>query len=110
MLGMHHCWFGLRQYPYRVWLLPVLLSHPYDDRSVMSYLEALEWISPDVVLFDRHVRQVFDKMSNPECENHEYYRQVKAFMIEQEAVLAGTVEDQTYGKMEVYWLRKGRDL
>jgi hypothetical protein len=107
VLGYHHYWLGLSRFEYRSWALPFLLAHPKHRFPVkMSLVDALEFVGPDIVLMDRHIRGFLDELSGPLHPNHAWHGEFWLFMKEHEARLVATVEDPTYGIMQVYRLKK----
>ena len=109
VLGLQHYWLGLRQYPYRTWLLPLFMAEPRWYSESLTLEQALERVDPDVVLIDRHMAQLFARMANAQDPDHERYLQFWRFMERHEAVLVGAVEDGDYGRMEVFRLSSGRE-
>lgn len=105
VLGLQHYWLGLRQYPYRTWLLPLFMadSRLFDEDLTLE--QALERVGPDIVLVDRHMRRLFNRMASPDDADHERYLQYSRFMERHGAILVGEVDDDDYGRMEVYALR-----
>lgn len=108
VLGLQHYWLGLREYPYRTWLLPLFRSSDTYHHDPQSLVQALETISPDVVLIDRHMGAYFASARDPAAIYHDNYVQFWAFMKEHQARLAGVVADPDYGRMEIYRLQNDR--
>ena len=106
VLGLQHYWLGLRQYPYRSWLLPIYYSHPvyYHERMTMD--EALERVQPDVILIDRYMHDYFESISPAGHADHRLYEGFQTFMARHGAELTCVVEDKTYGTMRVNLLKK----
>jgi 4-amino-4-deoxy-L-arabinose transferase-like glycosyltransferase len=55
VLGLQHYWLGLRQYPYRTWLLPIALAQPAPDQAAIDFDAALDRVNPGVILVDRYI-------------------------------------------------------
>lgn len=104
VLGLQHYWLGLRSYPYRTWLLPLVLSGPSSYEHPMPFDQAIEFVDPDVILIDRYMRAYFEEAAAETSPYHASAAGFQAFMQRHGARLAGTVDDSTYGLMEVYWL------
>jgi hypothetical protein len=102
VLGLQHYWLGLRSYPFRSWLLPVLYALPETYTPALSMDEALERIDPDVILLDHHMQAYFDELADAEHPNHALYRGFRRFMDARHATLLGVIEDVTYGTLAVY--------
>ena len=49
VLGLQHYWLGLRQYPYRTWLLPMAFASILGHGTAADFDAALERVDPDVV-------------------------------------------------------------
>lgn len=105
VLGLQHYWLGLSQFPYRTWLLPLFMadSQLYDEDLTLE--QALERVDPDIVLVDRHIGQMFNRMASPDDPDHERYLQYSRFMERYSATLVGEVDNDDYGRMEIYALR-----
>lgn len=105
VLGLQHYWLGLRHYPYRTWLLPLLRSSDAFHHDPLTLAQALDTVSPDVVLLDRYMGDYFTTARDPASVYHDNYLQFWTFMNEHQARLVGVVNDADYGRMEVYWLQ-----
>lgn len=105
VLGLQRYWLGLRQFEYRSWVLPILLSEPGYYHEPLSLDGAIERIAPDVILIDRHMRKYLDEIANIESPRHRKYEEFRRYMQRHPATLVGTVEDSTYGRMEIYRIR-----
>lgn len=103
VVGLQHYWLGLRQYPYRTWLLPVLRTGRATDLPEPVTLdEALDQMDPDVVLLDRHMSGYLESLSDPSHADHETYIEWQRFLAGRGGELAGIVDDATYGTMLIY--------
>jgi hypothetical protein len=103
VVGLQHYWLGLRQYPYRTWLLPVLRTGGATDLPEPVTLdEALDQMDPDVVLLDRHMSGYLESLSDPSHADHETYIEWQRFLAGRGGELAGIVDDATYGTMLIY--------
>ena len=60
VLGLQHYWLGLRQYPYRTWLMPINYAHPLYYHDPVPLEDALEQIDPDIILIDRYMAAFFE--------------------------------------------------
>lgn len=106
VLGLQHYWFGLRQFRYRTWILPVFLSSPQFYHAPVDLDQALEQVDPDVVLIDQHMSEFFERVANPTDPQHDDYQAYERFMTAHGAVLAGVVDDPHYGRIEVFRLKQ----
>jgi 4-amino-4-deoxy-L-arabinose transferase-like glycosyltransferase len=105
VLGLQHYWLGLRNYPYRTWLLPLLRSSDTLHHDPLTLAQALDAVNPDVVLLDRYMGDYFTTARDPAGAYHDDYLQFQSFMNNHQAQLVGVVTDPDYGHMEVYWLQ-----
>jgi 4-amino-4-deoxy-L-arabinose transferase-like glycosyltransferase len=110
LLGLQHYWLGLRQYDYRSWVLPVFLSKPGYHQEPVSLDSAIERIAPDVILIDRHMRDYFREISDSSNPDHHKYEEFRSYMRRRAGNLAGTVDDSTYGRMEIYTVAGSRGM
>jgi 4-amino-4-deoxy-L-arabinose transferase-like glycosyltransferase len=104
VLGLQHYWLGLRQYPYRTWLLPVDLANPLYYHEPMSLDQALERVNPSVILVDRYIDDLMKKATDVEDPNHRLYVGFEAFKARRRAKLTCVIRDHTYGAMQIYWV------
>lgn len=107
VLGLQHYWLGLRQYRYRAWLVPVLLTSPrYYDRP-MTLDAALERIDPDIILIDRFMSAFFENAAQPQHPNHRLHSEYAAFVARRDVKPLCVIQNRTYGTMAVYAVPKG---
>src|SRR6185436_7563435 len=64
---------GLQQYPYRTWLLPILLAQPPAGETAIAFDAALDRVDPDVVLLDRYIDDLMRTAADPRDPNHRLY-------------------------------------
>jgi hypothetical protein len=102
VLGLQHYWLGLRQYPYRTWLLPILLAQPRTYHEPMQLDAALERVNPDVILVDRYIDDLMTKAASPADLNHALYLGFERFKARRRMTLTCVVKNRTYGTMQVY--------
>jgi hypothetical protein len=102
VLGLQHYWLGLRQYDYRTWLVPANLTYPAYYSGAMSLDAALDKVDPDIVLIDRIMARYFESASDPSDPARERRQAFDAFMARRDAQLVCTIQNQTYGTMNVY--------
>jgi 4-amino-4-deoxy-L-arabinose transferase-like glycosyltransferase len=105
ILGIHTYWLALRQFPYRSWAVPVLLADGrYNREEALSFGAALERVNPDVVLIDPEMTTFLRALASPDHPHHAWLAQYDEFMRRHDSRLVATIEDATYGRIEVYWL------
>lgn len=92
VLGLHTYWFGLEDFDYRSFLVPLNLA---DEGVPLD--QALSEVAPDVVLLDARMRAYFDA-PNVAVDHDRFY----GWMVQHNAALVGRVDDSTYGLMEIY--------
>ena len=102
VLGLQHYWLGLREYPYRTWLLPIAFAQPRSYHEGMDFDAALERVNPDVILVDRYIDDLMTKAAAPGDPNHALYVGFESFKARRRTTLACVVRDRTYGTMQVY--------
>jgi hypothetical protein len=91
-------------------VLPVFLSKPGYHQEPVSLDSAIERIAPDVILIDRHMRDYFREISDSSNPDHHKYEEFRSYMRRHAASLAGTVDDSTYGRMEIYIVAGSRGM
>jgi 4-amino-4-deoxy-L-arabinose transferase-like glycosyltransferase len=102
VLGLQHYWLGLRQYPYRTWLLPIDLASPLYYHDPISLDQALERVDPTVILVDRYIDDLMMTAMNVQDPNHRLYIGFEAFKARRHAKLSCVIKDRTYGTMQIY--------
>jgi 4-amino-4-deoxy-L-arabinose transferase-like glycosyltransferase len=98
ILGLHNYWFGLDDFRYTTWFVPLRRADPLLFRSAPSIEQALDDVAPDVVLIDARMRGYFataassDRVPNAiqTWMHHRGFRRI------------ATVDDNTYGLMEIF--------
>lgn len=95
VLGLHHYWLGLHDLDYRSWFVPILQSDPNYWQPPRPIAAALDDIMPDVILIDPRMREYLESPDAPSAE-------IFAWMVHRGYVLTATIEDATYGSMEIY--------
>lgn len=99
VLGLHDYWFGLDDYDYRSFAVPILWSDPRTESQPLSLAQGLDRIAPDVVLVDQRIREYL-------ARDAQAGERFEAWLIENDARLRDRVEDMTYGLMEIYQVRR----
>jgi 4-amino-4-deoxy-L-arabinose transferase-like glycosyltransferase len=102
VLGLQHYWLGLRQYPYRTWLVATNNAHPVYAEHPVPLDAAIESINPDVILIDRYMDTMLRNARNPSHPYHEYFLGFQAFVARRGAQVTCVIRDRTYGMMRVY--------
>jgi hypothetical protein len=105
VLGLQQYWLGLQEFRYTSWLLPVWWNDPRFTDAPLSFDEALERVAPDVVLIDVRMARYFDSLADPDHPDHERLLAWRRFAGRHDAALVATIEDQTYGGMQVWRLQ-----
>jgi hypothetical protein len=96
ILGLHTYWFGLEDFDYRSFLVPLNLA---DEGVPLDH--ALDQVAPDIVLLDRRMRQYFD--SPAVVADHDRFY---GWLMDHEATPIDDVDDPTYGRIQVYQLKR----
>lgn len=102
VLGLQHYWLGLRQFPYRTWLLPLAQTNARFTDSPIPLDEALERIDPDVILIDRYIAEMFAGSATPDALLNRLSVEFDAFAARRRLSPACVIRDRTYGLMQVY--------
>jgi hypothetical protein len=104
VMGMKQYWLGLaREHPDYVavpfnWTLPRFASRP------VPFAAAADSLAPRVFLLDEILRDFRDANVRPDAEFHDLAAALQKWLAARGALL-GVVEDQTYGRVEVYGVR-----
>jgi 4-amino-4-deoxy-L-arabinose transferase-like glycosyltransferase len=110
VLGFQHYWLGLRDFRYRTWLLPLNMANPYIEQNPDPLETALERVNPDVVLIDRHARDLLATTADPAHPYHHIATGFEAFRARRPLVLLCAIHDPSYATMEVYGVSSRRDF
>jgi hypothetical protein len=97
VLGLHTYWFGFEDLDYRSFLVPLLLA---DEGLPLD--QALDRMAPDTLLLDDRMRAYFGPTGDASAADRARFA---SWMRRHQATLVGSVQDQTYGLMEIYRLR-----
>ena len=95
VLGLHRYWLGLHDLDYRSWFVPIVQTDPRYWNPPRPIGAALDDMRPDVILIDPRLREYFESPEAPSAE-------VLTWMARRGYQLTATVEDATYGLMEIY--------
>jgi 4-amino-4-deoxy-L-arabinose transferase-like glycosyltransferase len=106
VLGFQHYWLGLRQFPYRTWLLPLFYANPVLYHDAVPFDRAIERVDPDVVLVDRHWADLIEATKDPGHPYHSVHTGFEAFATRHRMEPLCVIRDRTYGTMEVYRVRE----
>lgn len=96
VLGLHTYWFGLQDFDYRSFLVPLNLA---DDGVPLD--EALARVAPDIVLVDSRMREYFN--SPRVARDRDRFN---GWLQGHAGHVIGRVDDPTYGLMEVYQVQR----
>jgi hypothetical protein len=96
VLGLHTYWFGLQDFDYRSFLVPLNWA---DEGLPLD--EGLTRVAPDVVLVDARMRDYFN---SPEVATDR--TRFDTWLDQHAATIIGRVDDPTYGLMEVYRVQR----
>ena len=72
----------------------------------MSLDAALDKVDPDIILIDRIMAKYFEAAGDPDHPSHHRRQAFDAFMARQEARLVCTIQNRTYGTMNVYRVKR----
>lgn len=100
ILGPHNFWFGFETSPYRAWALPFFQTNLHSTSHPLTPEETLEAIAPDIILIDARTRAYLE---SPPTE----FGPTNAFLAwieSKEYTLTTTLNDPTYGNVEIYTL------
>ena len=103
VLGLHTYWFGLEDFDYRSWVVPLAWTDPANEPAPLPFDAALERVAPDIVLLDQRMRAYFAKPAYRGQENAARFSQ---WLLRHDGRLIGRVDDATYGLMEIYQVRR----
>ena len=102
VLGLQHYWLGLRQYPYRTWVMATNNAHPTYTHEPVPFDEAIERIDPDVLLVDRYMEQLLRSGRDPAHPYHHMFLGFEAFITRRQATISCVIRDRSYGEMRIY--------
>jgi 4-amino-4-deoxy-L-arabinose transferase-like glycosyltransferase len=105
VLGLQRYWLGLSEFRYTSWLVPVWWSDPRFTDTPVPLDEALERVAPDVILIDSDMGRYFDALTDAAHPDHERLLAWRRFAEGHGAALIATIDDPTYGTMQVWSLR-----
>ncbi|HRQ40288.1 MAG TPA: hypothetical protein PLD25_20445 [Chloroflexota bacterium] len=97
ILGSQTFWFGLEDFDYRSWFVPLAHMRDVTVYARPSLPEALTAVNPTVILIDDGLHEVWT--ANPDVAETFYFWMAQVGFAQQ-----GVVENETYGRMEI-WVR-----
>jgi hypothetical protein len=98
VLGLHNYWLGLEDYDYRSFAVPILWTDPAYTSPPLTFDAALSRVAPDVILLDAHLRDYFTHHRDQEAA-------LTAWLAQHNGRLAASIEDSTYGALDIYWVQ-----
>jgi hypothetical protein len=105
ILGFQHYWLGLRQYPFRTWLLPINLANPSFYGEPMPFDRAIERVNPAAILVDRYFSGMMAEAQDPASRNYQLFIGFERFKTTHHLEPRCDVRNLTYGNMQVYLVR-----
>lgn len=99
VLGLHNYWFGLENYDYRSFAVPILWADAVSEPRPVPLDEGLDRIAPDVVLIDSRLQAYFDENTRRGGDSADRF---KRWLDRRGAERIGRIDDPTYGSMEIY--------
>jgi hypothetical protein len=111
VLGFQHYWVGLRQFTFETWLVPILMSAPATYDPPLAFDAAIERVDPDVILIDRHMRDLLGETQDPANDRHYLSVGFERYKTRHPLEPVCSIRDRTYGTLEVYRIAAavGRD-
>jgi 4-amino-4-deoxy-L-arabinose transferase-like glycosyltransferase len=97
VLGLHTYWIGFEDTHYRSWWVPVAQMDAWYHTPQLTLDEAMQRINPEVVLLDERMRAYLVKPMDPKDPRP---AQIKVWL--QGWVVVATVDDSTYGRMDIH--------
>jgi hypothetical protein len=99
ILGLHNYWFGLEDFDYRSFVVPISWTEPGTLPRPLVLDEALHRVAPDVVLLDRRMREYFTATAQSDDGRSARFA---GWLSRHAGEPRGHVDDPTYGLMEIY--------
>ncbi len=107
VMGLHNYWFQLRDHPFQTWVVPVLLTEPEIKLDGTIPIDnAIGLFRPDVFLIDRNIAEHLDRLAEPQHPQHVSFGLFWRYMKKHQARLVATIDDPTYGPMQIYYLKQ----
>ncbi|MCC7355131.1 MAG: glycosyltransferase family 39 protein [Anaerolineae bacterium] len=103
VLGLQTYWLGWEEYDYRSFAVPIFWTYPWYEPRPQAFDEGLERIAPDYVLLDEKMRLYFADNARDGGNHAALFGQ---WLQRHDGQLVGRVEDATYGRMDIYSVRR----
>jgi 4-amino-4-deoxy-L-arabinose transferase-like glycosyltransferase len=103
VLGLHNYWFGLEDYDYRSFWVPLSWADPGYEPQPVPFDAALDRLAPDIVIVDPKIRGYFDSIESRGDPTPALFRD---WLQRHNAQLIVRLDDNTYGLMEIYGVDK----
>jgi hypothetical protein len=107
VLGLQHYWLGLAEVSpgYRSILVPIFwTSDKYVPQPVL-FGQTAEAIPPTILLLDQIMLDFLAETASPTNALYPLNQEIEAYLQAKQARLIGTVNDPTYGRLEIYQLQ-----
>lgn len=100
VLGLHQYWFGLDDLTYLSWFVPDVLTDPAFHDPPLTAHQAMDMVNPDVILVDQRIREFL--AGSGYHSGAAAPQDFRDWMTDRGFTVAATVDDPTYGLMEIY--------
>jgi hypothetical protein len=106
VLGLQHYWLGLAVncQNYRSILVPIYWTDSRYVPEPISFAEAVETVSPQIILLDQIMLNFLAETSAPDHPWHHLGQEIEAYLTQRQVQRIGQVNDPTYGRMQIYQL------
>ncbi len=110
VMGLQHYWLGLAANcpNYRSILVPIYWTDARYVPRPISFAEAVEAVSPQIILLDQIMLNFLAETSAPDHPWHHLGQEIEAYLKQRQAQRIGQVDDPTYGLMQIYQLTADR--
>ena len=106
-MGLQHYWLGLAEHSeaYRSILVPIFWTNLHYVPQPISFGEAAQAISPEIVLLDQIMLDFLAETTSPDHPFHQLGQEIWAYLEQRQARLIDQIDDPTYGRLQIYQLR-----
>lgn len=98
VLGLHNYWFGLDDFTYVSWFVPIRRADPAYVQSAPTLEQALDDVAPDAILIDARMRAYFETAQPSDRRPS----RIRTWMENRGFRRKAVIDDRSYGRMEIF--------
>ncbi|NJN95702.1 MAG: hypothetical protein HC875_17115 [Anaerolineales bacterium] len=108
VMGLQHYWLGLAAHHqnYQSILVPIFWTNPNYVSQPFSFIQAVQMKPPQIILLDQIMLDFLAETAQPDHPLHQLGQDFWTYLAERQARLIARIDDPTYGRLQIYELKK----